>query len=187
MGFRRRRATTICAAALVAGCGGGSDGGESDGMSVSLGDVDPASFFWEIRATCQGDDLEVEFRPGEQVAVPGFGHASDDEIAVECGEPIRVTVTDEELRRREPTGADLAQPTSEATELSCLAEGPVVVTAHPVWTSARPPGAGPARDIVAGGALRIQRGGHTILFGAIGRGGFDPLAQLQWLRAVCRR
>jgi len=29
-----------------------------------------------------------------------FGHASGDEIAVECGEPVRLTVTNEELRRR---------------------------------------------------------------------------------------
>jgi hypothetical protein len=183
MGVRRRRGAAICAAALVAGCGGGSDG-----MSVSLSDVDPAGFHWEIRATCQGGDLDVEFRPGEQVAVPGFARASGDEIAVECGEPLRVTVTNEELRRRgeNPTGADLEQPTSEATELSCLAEGPVVVSAHPVWASSGP-GAGPAHDIVAGGALRIERGGDTILFGAIGREDYRALSQLLWWRAVCRR
>jgi hypothetical protein len=158
-------------------------------MSVSLADVDPASFFWEIRATCQGGDLDVEFRPGEQVAVPGFGHASDDEIAVECGEPVRVRVTDEELRRRGEnlTGADLADPTFKATELSCLTEGPVVVSAHPVWTSAGPPGTGPAQDTIAGGALRIKRAGHTLLFGAIGREDDRPFSQLQWWRAVCGR
>jgi hypothetical protein len=156
-------------------------------MSVSLADVDPASFFWEIRATCQGGDLDVEFRPGEQVAVPGFGHASNDEIAVECGEPVRVRVTNEEIRRRgdNPTGADLADPTYEATELSCLAEGPVVVSAHPIWTSSGP-GADQAQDTIDGGALRIRRGGDTILFGAIGKEDLPEHSQLQSWRAVCR-
>jgi hypothetical protein len=158
-------------------------------MRVSLADVDPAGGFWEIRATCQGGDFDVEFRPGEQVAVPGFGHASGDEIAVECGEPVRMTVTDEELRRRgeNPTGADLAQPTSEATELSCLAEGPVVVSAHPVWASAGPPGTGPAQDTIASGALSIERGGDTIFSGAISTEESGLPSQLQWWRAVCRR
>jgi hypothetical protein len=158
-------------------------------MRVSLADADPAGAFWVIRATCEGGDFDVEFRPGEQVAVSGFGHASDEEIAVECGEPGRVTVTNEELRRRGEnlTGADLATPTSLATEVSCRAEGPLVVSAHPVWTSAGPPGATPAQDTVAGGALRIERGGHTILFGAIGGEDYASLSQLQWWRAVCRR
>jgi hypothetical protein len=157
-------------------------------MRVSLADADPAGAFWAIRATCEGGDLDVEFRPGEQVAVSGFGHASNEEIAVECGEPVRVTVTDEELRRRGEnlTGADLATPTSLATEVSCLAEGPLVVSAHPVWASSGP-GAGQAQDTIAGGALRIERGGHTILFGAIGGEDDAPLSQLQWWRAVCRR
>jgi hypothetical protein len=172
MGVRRRRAATICAAALAAGCAGGSDG-----LRVSPADVDPAGGYWAIRAPCEGGDLDVEFRPGEQLAVPGFGHASDDEIAVECGEPVRVTVTDEELRRRKPTGADLAAPTVDATELSCLPEGRVVVWAHPVW----------AQSTVAGGALRIERGGHTLLRGAVGREGSGLPSELRWWWAVCRR
>lgn len=179
MGLRWRRAATICAVALVAGCAGGSDG-----LRVSLADVDPAGGFWAIRATCQGGDLNVEFRPGEQLAVPGFAHASADEIAVECGEPVRVTVTDEELRRRgeKPTGADLAAPTFEATELSCLPEGQLVVSAHPVLASTVA-----GDDTVGGGGLRIERGGHAILRGAIGREDLGLPSELQWWRAVCRR
>ena len=172
LGVRSSRAATICAAALIAACGGGSEG-----LRVSLPDVDPAGGFWAIRATCQGGDLDVEFRPGEQVAVPGFGHASYDEIAVECGEPVRVTVTNEELRRRTPTGADLATPTSETTELTCLAEGPVVVSAHPVWD----------QNTIASGALSIERGGDTILRGVISTEESGLPSQLQWWRAVCRR
>jgi hypothetical protein len=156
-------------------------------MRVSLADVDPAGGFWAIRATCQGGDLDVEFRPGDRVAVPGFGDASGDEIAVECGEPVRVRVTNEELRRRKPTGADLATPTSNATEVSCRVEGPVVVSAHPVWASAGPPGTGPAQDTIASGALSIERGGDTIFRGVISTEESGLPSQLQWWRAVCRR
>jgi hypothetical protein len=169
---RRDLAATTGAAALIAGCAGGSDG-----MRVSLADVDPAGGFWAIRATCQGGDLDVEFRPGEQVAVPGFGHASGDEIAVECGEPVRVMVTNEELRRRKPTGADLATPTSESTELSCIAEGPLVVSAHPVWD----------QNTIVSGAVSIERRGDTILRGVISTKESGLPSQLQWWRAVCSR
>src|SRR5262245_18927224 len=93
MGVRRDVAATICAVVLVAGCGGGSEGG-TEGMRVSLADVEPASFFWTIRATCAGGHVEVEFRPGEKLSVPGLGHASGEEIAVECGDPQRVDVSD---------------------------------------------------------------------------------------------
>jgi hypothetical protein len=61
------RAAMLCVAALVVGCGGGG----SDALRVSLDDVDPSGFFWTIRATCTGGHLEVEFRPGEQLSVPG--------------------------------------------------------------------------------------------------------------------
>lgn len=173
MGARRRRAAIICAAALVAGCGGGSEG-----LRVSLADVDPPGGFWEIRATCEGGDLDVEFRPGEQLAVPGFGHASLEEIAVECGEPVRVKITDEELRRRgeNASGADVSDPTFEATELSCLPKGPLVVSAHPVFG-----------QHTVGGGLRIERGGHAILSGAIGREDLGQPSELRWSAgAVCR-
>jgi hypothetical protein len=38
------RAAILCVAALVVGCGGGSDV-----LRVSLDDVDPSGFFWTIR------------------------------------------------------------------------------------------------------------------------------------------
>ena len=84
---------------------------------------------------CDGGHLRVDFRPGELLSVQGFGDASSEEIAVECGEPERVAMSDEELRRRSatPTGADLAAPTFEPTRLSCVADGPLLVEAHPVW------------------------------------------------------
>jgi hypothetical protein len=102
-------------------------------MRVSLDDVDPSGGHWAIRATCTGGRFEVEFRPGEKLSVPDLGHASSEEIAVECGKPERVAVSDEELRRRTETmsGADLAQPTFEPTRLSCVADGSLVVEAHP--------------------------------------------------------
>lgn len=81
---------------------------------------------------CKGGHREVEFRPGEELSVPGLGQASSEEIAVECGTPERVAVSDEGLRRHAPTGADLAEPTFEATRLSCVADGSLVVEAHPI-------------------------------------------------------
>ena len=165
----------LCVAALVIGCGGGSDT-----LRVSLDDVDPSGGFWTIRATCTGGHLEVEFRPGEQVSVAGLGHASGEEIAVECGKPERVAVSDEELRRHTPTGADLAQPTFEPTRLSCVADGSLVVEAHPVW----------AQNAIAGSGFRVQRGDYTIVTGAIlMEGEYEgpaPGGSLQWWRALCR-
>jgi hypothetical protein len=171
----KRVAATLCVAALVVGCGG-----ESDALRVSLDDVDPSGFFWTIRATCTGGRFEVEFRPGEKLSVPGLGHASSEEIAVECGKPERVAVSNEELRRRgaTPTGADLAQPTFEPTRLSCVAEGSLVVEAHPVWLG----------NSIGGGGFRVRRGGDTIVTGAIAKEEKfeDPASQLQWWRALCR-
>jgi hypothetical protein len=170
---RLRLAAILCVAALVVGCGGGSDA-----RRVSLDDLDPSGGFWTIRATCTGGHFEVEFRPGEKLSVPGLGHASSEEIAVECGEPERVAVSDEELRRHTPTGADLAEPTFEPTRLSCVADGPLVVEAHPVWL----------QNAIAGGGFRVRRSGDTIVRGAIAREEEfeDPASQLQWWRALCR-
>ena len=160
-------------AALVVGCGGGSDA-----LRVSLDDLDPSGGYWAIRATCTGADLQVEFRPGERISVPSFGYASSKEIAVECDEPERVPVTNAELRRRTatPTGADLATPTSNRTHLSCVADGSLSVEAHPVW----------AQDAIVGGALRIERGGHTIVDSEIVREEYEPGAsQLRWWSEAC--
>jgi hypothetical protein len=165
-----RNAATLFVAALVAGCGGGG------GLSESLADVDPSGGYWAIRATCPGGQIEVAFRPGERLAAAGLGYASNEEIAVECGDPVRVEVTNEELRRRKPTGADLAQPTFEPVELSCVADGPLVVSAHPVW----------GQYVVGGGGLRVERDGHTIVTGAVAREGYRFPSQLQWSRADCR-
>jgi hypothetical protein len=168
------RAAMLCVAAIVVGCGGGSDA-----LHVSFDDVDPSGGFWTIRATCTGGHLQVEFRPGEQLSVRDLGHASSEEIAVECGKPERVAVSDEELRRRTatPRGADLAEPALEPTRLSCVADGSLVVEAHPVWTT---------QNAIVGGGFRVQRGGHTVVTGAIVRGEYgSPAGQLQWWRALC--
>jgi hypothetical protein len=160
-------------AALVVGCGGGSGA-----LRVSLDDLDPSGGFWAIRAMCMGGHLKVEFRPGEQLSVPGLGHASSEEIAVECGEPERVAVPDEELRRltATPTGADVAAPTFEPTRLSCVADGSLLVEAHPVW----------AQDVIVGGALRLERGGQTIVEGAIMTEEYESRSsELRWWRALC--
>ena len=112
--------------------------------------------------------------------MPGLGYASNEELAVECGEPERVAVTGEELRRRTatPTGADLATPTSNPTQLSCVADDSLLVEAHPVW----------AQNAIVGGALRIERGGQTIVDGAIVSDDYEPGAsQLRWWRELCRR
>jgi hypothetical protein len=172
---RLRRAMMLCLAALVVGCGGGGDE-----LRVSVDESDPSGGYWAIRATCEGRQLRVEFRPGEQLSVPGFADASSEEIAVECGEPERVAISDEELRRRSatPTAADVAAPTYEPTRLSCSADGSLLVEAHPVW----------GQNAVVGGGLRVERGGHTIVTGAILEEEFapgQPTAQLQWWRALC--
>jgi hypothetical protein len=119
---------------------------------VSLDGADPSGGYWAIQAECTGGRLHVEFDPGERLSVAGLGHASSEEIAVECGEPERVAVSDEELRRRTatPTGADLAAPTSEPTRLSCVADGSLSVEAHPVR----------AQNALVGGAGRGERGGQ---------------------------
>jgi hypothetical protein len=161
-------------AALVVGCGGGSGA-----VRESLDDLDPSGGFWAIRAMCEGGHLRVDFRPGEQLSVAGLGHASGEEVAVECGEPERVAVSDEQLRRRSgtPTGADLAAPTSQPTRLSCVADGSLLVEAHPVW----------GQNAIVGGGFRVERDGDTIVTGAIMSDGFgwSPVSQLRWWRALC--
>jgi len=172
--MRLRSAAKLCLAALVVGCGGG---GGSD-TRVALDGADPSGGFWAIRAECPGGRLQVEFDPGERLSIAGLGHASSDEIAVDCGKPERVAISDEALRRRTatPTGADLAAPTSEPRRLSCVAGGSLSVEAHPVW----------AQHAIVGGALRVERGGHTIVDGAILTEKPVSLpSELRWWRAVC--
>lgn len=165
-------AAALCAVALVVACAGGDDT-----VRASVDDVDPSGGFWAIRATCTGGHLQVDFRPGEQISVRGLGHASSEEIAVDCGKPERVPVSNRELRRRTatPTGADLAAPRFEPTVLSCIADGSLVVSAHPVW----------AQDAVVGGALRVERGGHTIVAGAIAGEEYNLPSELRWWRELC--
>ena len=165
-------AAVICVAALVVGCGGGGDT-----MQASLAGVDPSGGFWAIRATCEGGAVDVEFRPGERISAPGFGRATTDAIAVECGDPERVVVSDAELRRRgaSPSAADLAEPTYEAVDLSCRAEGPLVVSAHPVF----------GEYVVGGGALRIERGDQTVVLGAILREDYGLRSEIKWWRRLC--
>ena len=115
-----------------------------------------------------GGQIEVEFRPGERLAAAGLGYASDEEIGVECGEPVRVEVTNEELRRQRPT-VELVQPTFEPVELSCDADGPLVVSAHPVW----------AQFVVGGSGLRVEGDGHTIVTGAVAREGYILPSELR--------
>ena len=167
--MRLRRAATLCVAALVVGCGGGSGA-----VRVSLDDLNSSGGYWTIRAMCEGGHLEVDFRPGELLSVQGLGHASSDEIAVECGEPERVAVSDEELRRSSatPSGADLAAPTYEATRLSCVADGALLVEAHPVW----------GQHAIVGGGFRVEHDGRTIVTGAISE---EFEGQLQWWRTLC--
>lgn len=166
-----RNAAALFVIVLAAGCGGGG------GLSAPAADGFSSGDFWTIRATCPGGQFDVEFRPGERLEAAGLGYATPDEIGVECGDPVRVEVTDEELRRVKPTGADLAQPTGEPTELSCVADGPFVVSAHPVW----------GQYVVAGGGLRVVSDGHAIVTGAVGREPEDNVpSQLQWSRAFCR-
>ena len=172
--MRLRSAAKLCLVALVVGCGGGS----GTDRRVSLDEADPSGGFWAIEAECPGGRLRVEFDPGERLSVAGLGRASSDEIAVECGEPERVAISDEALRGRTatPTGADLAAPTSEPTRLSCVADGSLSVEAHPVW----------AQHAIVGGALRVERGGHTVVDGAILTEKPVSLpSELRWWRALC--
>jgi hypothetical protein len=171
----RRTVAMLTVAALAVGCGGGGEG-----LHESLQGVDPSEGYWAIRATCTGGDLQVDFRPGERLSVPGVGYATSDEIAVECGAPERVSVSNSELRRRTATlqqGAELATPTYDRADLSCAGEGSLEVEAHPVW----------GESGIVGGGLQVRRGGHTIVGGAIVRGKvFGPSSVLQWWRPLCR-
>ena len=175
-----RRAPILCLIALLVGCGGGSDGGGSGALRESFDDIDPSGGHWAIRAMCDGGRFEVEFRPGEKLSVPDLGHASSEEIAVECGKPERVAVSNEELRRRGETlsGADLAQPTFEPTRLSCVADGSLVVEAHPVKTT---------HDTIVGGGFSVRHDGETVVRGVILKEEYeDPASQLLWWRELCR-
>lgn len=168
-------AATLSVVALVLGCAG-----DGDALRASLGEVDPSGRYWAIRAECTGDHLQIEFRPGERLSASGLGYASDEAIAVECGDPERVVVSNAELRRRTAmsSAADLAAPTFAPTELSCVADdGPLVVEAHPVW----------AQYTVVGGALRVELGGKAIVDGAILTEESNLPSQLRWWRAACRR
>jgi hypothetical protein len=156
--------------ALVVGCGRHSGTGKE-----SLADVEASGGYWAIRATCEGGRFEVDFGP-KRLAAIGLGHASNDEIEVECGEPERVTVSDEELRNRAPTGAELTQPSYKPTKLFCHADGSLVVEAHPVWGS----------EGIVGAALRVERGELTILDGAVAREGYDLRSEVRWWHARCR-
>ena len=166
------RAAMLCVVALVVGCGGGSDV-----LRVSLDDVDPSGFFWTIRATCNGGHFEVEFRPGDQLSVPGLGQASGGRSPSNTGSP---NASQSQTRRFADTamsrGADLAEPTFEPTRLSCNADGSLVVEAHPVW----------GQNAIAGGGFRVRRGGHTIVTGAIPMEEEEYDSSLQWWQALCR-
>jgi hypothetical protein len=167
-----RRIAWLALVAFVVGCAGGSDA-----MRKSLTDADSAGGYWAIRATCDSRRIDVEFRPGERLSVPGVGQASSEEIAVECGDPERVAVSDEELRSRTPSGADIVAPKFEPIELSCVVDDSLVVEAHPVWSTSG----------VVGAALRVESGGRAILSGAISRAGYDYApSELRWLPAACR-
>lgn len=145
-------------------------------MQEPLSGVDPSGSYWTIRAVCAGGRFEVDF-DAERLSASGLGYASKDEIAVECGNPERVGVSDEELRSRTPNGAELVQPTYEPSKLSCRAEGSLVVEAHPVW----------GHEAVVGAALRVARGDLAILEGAVLREGYtNPPSQVQWLSTFCR-
>jgi hypothetical protein len=169
---KSRQIAWLALVAFVVGCTGGSDA-----MRELLTDADPAGGFWAIRASCDSGRLDVEFRPGERLSVPGIGHASNEEIAVECGDPERVAVSNEELRSLTPNGAELVSPSFEPVELSCVADESLLVEAHPVWST----------EGVVGGALRIESGGRTILDGAISRKAYAYLpSQLRWWPARCR-
>ena len=156
-------------------------------MRVSLDDADPSAGHWAIRATCEVSEFRVEFRPGEQLSLSGLGDASSEEIAVECGEPERVAVSDEEFRRRTATlaGADLAQPTYERTRLSCVADGSLVVEANPILMRE----SFGSEDSIGGGGFSVRRGGDTIIRGAIANEEKfeDPASQLLWWRELCRQ
>jgi len=165
-----RRLLSLGLLALVAGCTGGGDG-----MRASVTEDDATERHWAIRATCEGGRFEVDYRPGARLEVPGLGFASSREVGVECGDPERVVVTDAELRRRTPSGADLVTPTLGRTELSCTADGPLQVWAHPVSTE----------YVVVGGALRVESAGHTIVAGAVLTEGLED-AGLQWWRRYCK-
>jgi hypothetical protein len=169
---RSRQTAWLALVAFVVGCSGGSDA-----MRESVTDADSAGGYWAIRATCDSGRLDVEFRPGERLSVPGTGHASSEEIAVECGDAERVAVSNAELRSRTPNGADLTVPSFEPVEFSCVASGSLLVEAYPVW----------ATEGVVGGALRVESGGKTILDGAItGKAYGYPPSELKWWPAVCR-
>lgn len=165
-----RRAFALAVAALAAGCGGGSDG-----LRASLADVDPNGEFWAIRATCEGGHFTVDFRPGERLSLAELARVSYEEIAVECGEPERVPISEEEGA---PVAPDMTEATDKAARLACFAGGTLIVEVNPIW--------GPY-DTISGGSLSVERGGQAIFAGSLkrdGPGGQDR-SRAAWSRSIC--
>jgi hypothetical protein len=166
-----RVAVVVAATFLAIGCAG-----EKNGMRASLADVDPAGDFWAIRATCEGGHFNVDFRPGERLSLTELGHASYEDIAVECGRPERVPISEEDGA---PLPPDMTEPTYEPAKLACVADGTLIVQVNPIW--------GP-HETISGSSLRVERGGQAIVAGSLKRdepGGKD-WSRASWSRAICR-
>ena len=165
-----RAAVVLAASLLAVGCGG-----EGNGMRAALADVDPGGDYWAIRAICEGGQFNVDFRPGERLSLSDLGHASYEDIAVECGEPERVAISEEEGA---PVPSDMTEPTDQATTLACFADGTLVVEVNPIW--------GP-HETISGSSLSVERGGQAIVAGSLKRdtpGGRDR-SRVAWSRAIC--
>jgi hypothetical protein len=166
---------TRAAAALIVALAAVGCGGESDGMRASLADVDPAGEYWAIRATCPGGHFGVDFRPGERLSLDGLGHASYDDIAVECGEATRVQISAEDGA---PAAADMTEPTYREAKLACFADGTLEVSVNPIW--------GP--HSISGSSIRVVRGGQAIVAGSLKRSkpGGQDWSRASWSRSACR-
>lgn len=163
------RAAVAAAIVLAAGCGGGPDG-----LRVALEDADPLGERWTIRAACEGRHFSVEFRPGDRISVSEIGHASYEEISVECGKPERVAITHEEGA---PTVPDMTDPTDAATKLACFADGTLIVSVNPIW----------GERSITGSSVMIERGGQAIVAGSLKRDERTETdeSSLSWSRGVC--
>lgn len=163
-----RATLALAVGILAAGCGG------SDGLSVSLGDVDPTGELWAIQAVCEGGHFGVEFVPGKRLSLPEIGHASYEDISVECGKPERIAISTEEGA---PVPADMTEPTYKAARLACFADGTLVVEVNPIWGD---------RSIV-GASLSVERGGQAILAGSLKRDEYDGTdwSRVSWSRSIC--
>jgi hypothetical protein len=144
------RASLLLAALALTAAGCGGDGRRA---GVALADVGGGEF-WELRASCALETVEVDFRRGDVRVSSDDGpvaRAALDQVAVECAEAKRVPVDDETTPYPD---VGLEGPRSAPARLTCRVGRTLEVSVNPVWSAA---------GEVVGSALRLATPDRRVL------------------------